>query len=869
MTREQLIKINEFMFNKKESIVIQPSETKYNSQLEHAQTVVALMKNLSDLGYELDSVEPLLRMSKEDLKELVYEPLLAEAKRAKGAHVEHRLLFRNFPDDVVKLDIDTLSDIRFASYFTTIIDSHFLGQDPFEDGSITRDFVERMVSLACDNAAEKAGIKSRASSLDAVISDEVFLSYAPKLIEKVKEETKDVYAKENEKNRMIRIATTDDYFAMVKNMLSARTSLSPYDVEIVQYTIDNFEKEEYMPDKIQFKETQVLLDKYNFEKRYLQNIDIKSINDFKRLLIALSEGDISSKKNQKIKNFSNQDRKALYQIFENAVKNNYPIMVESMANRSARNFEETVLRKHLHLNAMCKNGVYQRLINDVKEYETVNQKYEQCLKNKEFDKAATLLSKSHQKLLIDRARNLIWLAYNDYINVDENKASCELDRAQKRVKLNVVLEKVSTCLDYVDIHSLMKLEKAISKEQLPYNYYLPKTKNDKFTVKQNKSQTYPKELQEKVSIMIQKSIEKQIDAIEMDGSVKIKNGTKICIDSDLKKCPVPVEGRLDQNKNRSAATGTRFHIKEGDVLRAALYKQANHSQFIDFSAAIFDKNFKIVGQISWNNLKENQKGKLLGYHSGDSSACTGKGCTEVIDLDLNVVREVHEDAAYVAYMAVMWSGTKTSSCNELFMAIMPTAELGKESGTKIEKGGGVFDPKKVDFKIDIANEATTCIPMVYDINNHELLIVNMGVTGKDWHQVANNAKHFNLPNGCECIENYSGELAHMLHAYETMDVPTIYDLAMAYVKYRGAELVEDPSLADVVFATDRIKVEDKRSLIEDVENVPQVIVSPFDKDIITGELIPVPLAKMEKEMKKEKAVETKDIVETEIDFERE
>ena len=41
MTRELLRKINEFMFNKKESIVIQPSETIYNSQLEHAQTVVA------------------------------------------------------------------------------------------------------------------------------------------------------------------------------------------------------------------------------------------------------------------------------------------------------------------------------------------------------------------------------------------------------------------------------------------------------------------------------------------------------------------------------------------------------------------------------------------------------------------------------------------------------------------------------------------------------------------------------------------------------------------------------------------------------------------------------------------------------------
>ena len=159
------------------------------------------------------------------------------------------------------------------------------------------------------------------------------------------------------------------------------------------------------------------------------------------------------------------------------------------------------------------------------------------------------------------------------------------------------------------------------------------------------------------------------------------------------------------------------------------------------------------------------------------------------------------------------------------------------------KSNDIFDPKQVQFKLDIVGESVTCVPMLYDIQNHEAIITNIGVGGKDWNHVANTKPHFDLPKGCERIENYASSLAMTLFAYENLNKPSIYELAELYVNHKEATVVDDPSLADIIFAIDRIDVEDGREVVAGIENPKQIIISPFDKDVITAELIPAPLTK--------------------------
>jgi hypothetical protein len=334
----------------------------------------------------------------------------------------------------------------------------------------------------------------------------------------------------------------------------------------------------------------------------------------------------------------------------------------------------------------------------------------------------------------------------------------------------------------------------------------------------------------------------------MEGKVKIERGTRVYIDPNLVDCPIPTVGRNDAGKNRTVAPGTRLPVEPGNILRAALYKQNDRNQFIDFSCGFLDENYKFVGQTSWNNLKQSAGARLVSYHSGDTMACSGKGCTEVIDIDLQAAKEAFPQARYVIYTAIMWDGTPLSSCNQLFMTLAPTQELGKENGMTIssknqsgvDRTSEVYNPANVQFKVDITGDNAMSIPMLYDMETGKAMIVNIETKKKDLARLTTNEKHFNLPNGCECLENYATDLALKCFAYSQLNVPTIFDLASICATARGAELVNTPGEADVIFTTDRIVFDDTRPTIEGEELAEQVIVTPFDKDIITAELLPDP-----------------------------
>ena len=845
MNQKLLQQVNRYMFNKKEAIVVpteRQTDDSFRTQYEQVRLISVMMCNLHELGYTIphDEIPMLMNMSAEELNEVVYKPLLEEAKTAKGAHVEHKILFKGFPDSVAALDVQTLSDIRFMSYFTTVVDS-FMGQDALKDGSITREFVSNAMEQAL-KAAHPNSETNKAFQLSALLSDEMFYKKAPEMIREAMISSKKGFKEPNP--RTIHIVDEKAYFDMVKNMLSARTSLSPYDKEIVLFSVDNFKQDDYMPDKIQFRETQAMLDKYNFQNGNFGNINIRSMQDFERLLVALSDGDLSMSNKQTVRNFSNQERKALYSIFKNALEKNYPVMLESASDKQTLRTCKNILKDRLHFNNMGDKKLYNEFIAKAEKHEKVMGIYERNMRDCKYDIAAKVLSRYSPTLMIQHTREILGKACQ-YVDMVEKHVKTPQVKAEHRQMLRTIESCIASSAKCTDVKTLLSLMNEAVKDHDPYKIVTPKNRND-LLVKPNKSVELTTSARTAIMMHVTNAIDFQYKNMEMKGKVNIQKGTKVYIDPNLDKCPIPTVGRNDIGKNRTLPTGTQVPVNEGPVLRAALYKQAKENQFIDFTCGFLNKDFQLVGQVSWNNLKQTVDSNTIGYHSGDTMDCS-KGCTEVIDVNLNAAKAHFQDARYIAFSAIMWSGNPLSSCDELFMTMstVDTQTMGNGEGGKSLHGlkmgdNSLFDPSLVQFKFDITGNKTVAVPVLYDIVENKAIIMNIEMSKKlnSMESIAREPRHFDLPAGCECLENYSTELAMKCFAAQRPTLASIGMMASTLAIGREAELVDAPEKADVIFSLDRAEFADEREVVEGVDNPERVVITAYDKDLITAELIP-------------------------------
>lgn len=796
MTTTQMQQMNEFMFNKKENVIAFPSVPDFASQQEQAKVIAGLLHNLHSVGYDIprEDIPKLLNMSSQGLKECVMEPLLDAARKSKGAHVEHNILFKDFPDSVRTLDIETLSDIRFASYFTTVYDI-LTQRDAIRNG-ITRSFVDSAIDKEMQNKAAN----------------------------KVENTHEDIH-----NTRMIHIVDESEYYNMVRNMLSARASLSEYDRNIVNWTINNVDDPKlYMPDKIQFNENLALVNMYNFYCGKLAQVSIKNADDFERLLACMSGGDIALLEKQKYRNFTNQERKALLTVFNDAVRNNRKSMMESFSTRRGQRFKSNVLDKHLHFSSMPHGQEYKQFCHETQSYTRDMTKYQQQVTARDYQGALETLAKHSPTLMIQNARSLL--------NKAEKEAEFGSNPKYNWSYISQMIDTIGKYTPFVDTKTLLSLEKEAERTPDPYRIMVAKGSRPKVIIKPRDTDTLSNLSQRKLHVAIEKGIKAQFSTMES------WSGKKVYIDSALKDCPIPTVGRNDTGKHRTVQLGTKLPVQECDILRAALYKKRAKEDFIDFSAAFLDENYNMVSQVSWNNLQSSNNGEIVSYHSGDTSSCRN-GCTEVIDIDINAMAKQFPNARYVAYEALMWDDSAINTCDEIFMTLSPTNVMGKdEAGNNITRDN-VFEPKNVQVKVDLVGQTPANLGLIYDIQEHKAIVVNIENSRNIWSTMTQSSckRHFELPDGCEALEKYHSDIARVCFAYEHMDGPTIKDLAERHARYRGAELVNDPALADIVFATDRIEVEDKRPVQENVQLSKQKIISPFDKDVIAAEYIPEPL----------------------------
>ncbi len=832
-----------YMFNKKEVIIVQPSEnldSSFKTQKEQVDYISAMLVNLNDLGYEIPTrdIANLLTMSPQDLNEYVYQPVLQAAKEQKGAHVEHNILFKGFPDSVRNIDESVLSNIRFMSYWTTAVEAVW-GMDTHKDGSLTRAFVERALQTA--NLAVDSKDKSDAELMQA----------SAEAIAKKKEERG--LTEDKSKIRTVRTATEADYFQMVKNMLSSKAALPDYDKEIVLFTVDNFPQEKYMPEKVQFRETQALLDVHNFKQGNYHNINIATTKDFERLLAALSDGDISLSKKQLYRNFSNQERKALAEIFETAAKKNRFTMIASMANDRGRQLTENVLKKKLHFNAQGAKSyfkdkdLWQSLTKEAQAYRSVMSYYEEHMTNKEYAQAAKVLERYSPTLLIQHAREIVGKACREEELIKNStfmtRTEAQLRKAMISSEISNVESSIRSAARKTDVVTLLK---AINQATYGDNEIkvIRDPKANGWILKENKSVPLTADAAAILINAAKAGIVYQYKHSPVNEQLPIDKGVKVYAEKALDGCPIPTDDRAAQGKNRLLPPGTRVPMAEGDTLQVSLYKKAEIDQFIDHSFVVLDENYKPVVQGSWNKMKNTVRDasgeKELSTFSGDSMRCS-QGVTETHRINLDVLKEAYPTARYIAFAAIMWSGTAMESCQELFMAA-ETFNRNERQLEPLQNGQAPIDFKDVQMKIDITGQKPAGIPILFDLQEQTMVVVNveLGRLGSycNIESALRAPVHFKLPEGCEAVENYQTDIAAKCYAVNRPTCVNIAELTNLMVQAKGAVLVDTPEQAEVILTTGAKNFKDERVFPEGQERTERTIVTIYDKDVLLTGLVP-------------------------------
>jgi hypothetical protein len=161
-----------------------------------------------------------------------------------------------------------------------------------------------------------------------------------------------------------------------------------------------------------------------------------------------------------------------------------------------------------------------------------------------------------------------------------------------------------------------------------------------------------------------------------------------------------------------------------------------------------------------------------GCHSGDVVDAP-LGASEFIDLDVERLGKLN--ARFI--VASINSYTSQSFCDlpECFAGWMARDAAGS---------GEIFEPSTVIDKIDIASESTICLPVIFDLQERQIIWADIALEQyPSWNNVQSNLSGVSL----------------MLRALVQQKKPDLYTLFRLHAKARGV-LVDSMADAETVFA---------------------------------------------------------------------
>lgn len=745
--------LHEILLRRKNAVVAEPANPEYIQTQTEKALVVAGLKNVQSLGFTFSKelLEKLFHFTRDEFEKF-YTDLVPELKKLVGADVTYNPMYPNFPQQVMEADEAELFINAIIHYWT------FGTLMPAYEKS------ERL-PLIDDNKM-------------TVLSSE-------------------------------KCKTVGE---ILQNLLKSPTNLSENDRNDIATCIKNMDDfEDYLPDEIPLKETVAFLGKLVLEvvspaKRVkILTKYFKTATDVLRLIVALSDGDISLATKTKFRSLKRKERRLVMGLL-------------------ARCGDITEDLYRYHYEWIRVGEIVHPFEYKSKPYKKVNEAFN-TLRN---EKKPLMFGGKVQMAIIDgninEAAKLLKNRPGDFARqLDKllRESSYGIDSKYILDCFREVAEKVSNpVLLQVRQHFIGR-----KGEKAPIRVFFPKGNLAKAI-------SIPNDLPPISNTACQFVIDICNSALVSKYKAKDEMGN-VYIDTDFKNYLVPFSQRSASKATKTVIRGSQLPINpKAKAVRGFIWwtncKSDSKNYYdnsrvdIDLSAAIYDENWNYIEHVSYTRLRS---GKYNACHSGDitnGGDVNGDGVAEFLDVDIDAVAQ--NAGRYIVYQVYSFTGQHFSE--------LPNARFGWMEREDVNSGE-IFEPKTVEMSMDLTADSKTAIPVIFDCKERKFVWCDMNLGISSTRFYGNNLE-----------SNLHGVTA-TCYAMTHLNKPNLYDLIYLNAYARG-KVVNDRNQADIIFSNDKTMPYEIVTTQNEVTGLPErklvdkpdvPIIDSYDFDYIVGQLL--------------------------------
>ena len=346
-------RINSILLRRKQRIIV--FEEDKDVRLSSFQRIYGFNEELRSLGYIL-SGEAMVEMMKlrYEMFDAYKDNIIATLKEMTGADVEHKPMYRNFPESVreasdLKLFIDQITG--YSIDFYGVLNEIF----QFQEGTVN-----------LRNSIHFDGEKKERIKLN-----------------------------DNIEYKVINLETIKGFENMFTALMKQNSSLSETDKKDLEWFLKEYpDSVSFVPETIPFKETMVYVYAILMDMNVpSEKLPIRYATDVLRLAVAMSNGDISMARPPLFRRFKRKERTMLLNMLNNIEPDR---MIEDIL-RHKEEYKRLIER--LELFSKRYRDRYPKLcslfrdIYDHKRFDTFNSKFEEAFKNNDYLTALNVLKK--------------------------------------------------------------------------------------------------------------------------------------------------------------------------------------------------------------------------------------------------------------------------------------------------------------------------------------------------------------------------------------------------------------------------------------------------------------------------------------------
>jgi len=651
--------------------------------------IAAFLKNIESLGYTFspEVITSISRLSVEQL-EPFYNELIEDLQILVGAHKRYEPMYPNFPKQVM--------DASSAELYLNAI-THYFG-----------DLVGRRL-LPLYEKEDRAELKDKTTV------------------------------------RIIELGTQEDFEQIFTNLLSSKTSISETDKSDIEWFVKTYKNKvvNFFPKEIPLKENVALLCscliKYTNTAQTIIPALIKTATDVLRLIVAMSDGDISLAENTKFRNLTQNERRLILGALENCNSINEDML--KYKNRWKRIGEKLHPFEHSEKFPKCFEAF--DILRNNKPFQTFNSKVESSLLNNEINKTSGLL-KSRPGEYARRLDNLL--------RKTDDKAG--IISTFKEIAANVSNPVLLQLIAHFKHRN----------EQHLLRTFFPKGNVGKAKVIENRLPEIERIICEQVVSICENTLIERYKVLPSLGNVYL--------DKALVDYTVPFALRSASKALKTVARGSKINIPEGNTLRFFIWwKDGKERTDLDLSAVALDENYIRKTDIAYYNLRD-----LGGYHSGDITSAP-EGASEFIDIDISAF--IKSEIRYVVMSVNSFTSQPFYDLPECFAGIMIR---------QYSNSGEIYEPKTVENKFDLTSNTRLCIPLIIDLVDRKIFWTDIALT--------------NDPNYSNNVYNNMPAITIIAQAMTQLIKPNLYDLFKLHAEARG-KIVSDIKQANTIFTVDK------------------------------------------------------------------